>query len=492
MTVDDPGGGVSEDSVRTPVIVDGLLCSILKAISRSASQAELINVIEKVASESEVKTSWQKLFTMFDEAMDPTRKKRIIDIERETTKKRIIDLVSQLSKIERENDIRVMFAFPWSYVIKEFESETEERGRLWQEEVSKDYESKINNLEKKMDKKHLELLAALNNMVQNIGATQQQVSFTSANQRTYAGVAGGRAHVGPGQHQQGPEQPQHMNRNSEGGQSHHHGVGPIQQNRVGRSARVQRVNSFSGQHQLQVPQPQHPLGGGEGANGRNRSPSVKRARNEDGSATNTSWAEQGHTWEQPKQLNQKKKSVTGTSNSVAAGRKMRSPPADIFVWGVHPDTTVEDIINDLGDSGIKVEQKDIVKKSKPEAFLVSYKISVQAADLSRALDPSIWPLRVKVREFIHYARRNQNRQVDQPVKAVQHCQDQQVQGQYGQGHQRESVGTVGVHSHPGQHVVLNDQVPRVQVDVQQQLYPNLSNKNLWNVLCGPGVPNPNL
>ena len=83
---------------------------------------------------------------------------------------------------------------------------------------------------------------------------------------------------------------------------------------------------------------------------------------DDGLATNTSWAKLGDTWEQPKQSNQKKKSVTGTSNSLAAGRKMRSPPADIFVWGVHPDTTVEDIINDLGDSGIKVEQKDIVKK----------------------------------------------------------------------------------------------------------------------------------
>ena len=32
-----------------------------------------------------------------------------------------------------------------------------------------------------------------------------------------------------------------------------------------------------------------------------------------------------------------KKYVVGTANHV--GRKMRSPPADIFVYGVHPDTT---------------------------------------------------------------------------------------------------------------------------------------------------------
>ena len=38
-------------------------------------------------------------------------------------------------------------------------------------------------------------------------------------------------------------------------------------------------------------------------------------------------------------------------------------------------------------------------------FLKSYKISVRAEDLQRALDPSVWPLRVKVREFIHYSRK---------------------------------------------------------------------------------------
>ena len=32
-------------------------------------------------------------------------------------------------------------------------------------------------------------------------------------------------------------------------------------------------------------------------------------------------------------------------------------------------------------------------------------ISVKAEDLQKALDPSAWPLRVKVREFINYSRR---------------------------------------------------------------------------------------
>ena len=38
----------------------------------------------------------------------------------------------------------------------------------------------------------------------------------------------------------------------------------------------------------------------------------------------------------------------------------------------------------------------VVKLSKSEAA---------CADLSKALEPSIWPLRVKVREFIHYRKK---------------------------------------------------------------------------------------
>ena len=31
---------------------------------------------------------------------------------------------------------------------------------------------------------------------------------------------------------------------------------------------------------------------------------------------------------------------------------------------------------------------------------------MKAEDLSKSLDPSVWPLRVEVREFIRYSRRN--------------------------------------------------------------------------------------
>ena len=108
------------------------------------------------------------------------------------------------------------------------------------------------------------------------------------------------------------------------------------------------------------------------------------------------------------------------------------------------------------------------------SVLVSYKISVQASDLSKALNPEIWPLRVKAREYIHYARKKQprkpqNGQADQPSQV---------------GHGQARKDHVGLGGQPA--------VQPGQGAPQNQLYPNLSNMNLWNVLRGQGVPNPNL
>ena len=58
---------------------------------------------------------------------------------------------------------------------------------------------------------------------------------------------------------------------------------------------------------------------------------------------------------EPRSRSQSKarKFLIGTLNTKeAAGRKMKSPPADIFIYGVHPETTVEDIVNDLEESDI--------------------------------------------------------------------------------------------------------------------------------------------
>ena len=90
---------------------------------------------------------------------------------------------------------------------------------------------------------------------------------------------------------------------------------------------------------------------------------------------------------------------------------MKSPPVDIFVYGVPKDT-----IKDLADSEIQISDSDIVLMSKGTPAVVSYKISVKAEDLEKALNPTVWPLRVKVREFIHYRSRDK----DQNLHNVRH------------------------------------------------------------------------
>ena len=147
IQVDDTGGGQA-------LITDGLLCSIMRALSRTASQTQLADVIERVVPENEVKIAWPKLFTHFKDVMDPSRKKCIIDIDRESTKRRVADIVGQLVKVDRENDVRELLVMPWNYVIRDFESDSEERSRIWEEEKNKDYDARIDNLEKKMDRKH--------------------------------------------------------------------------------------------------------------------------------------------------------------------------------------------------------------------------------------------------------------------------------------------------------------------------------------------------
>ena len=81
-------------------------------------------------------------------------------------------------------------------------------------------------------------------------------------------------------------------------------------------------------------------------NSRNRSRSAKkRSRGKDGSIIEV---EDNQKLLQPRS----KKFLVGTSNAQS-GRKMRSPPADKFVYGVHPATTMSDIVQDLAGSQMK-------------------------------------------------------------------------------------------------------------------------------------------
>ena len=54
---------------------------------------------------------------------------------------------------------------------------------------------------------------------------------------------------------------------------------------------------------------------------------------------------------------------------------------------------------------------DVVLLSRPsETFnIVSYRVRVATADIQKSLSPAVWPLRVHVREFIHYRKQYSDR-----------------------------------------------------------------------------------
>ena len=309
--------------------------------------------------------------------------------------------MDQLVKVDKVTEVK-MFCMPYDYEREKFETENSRLTRVIENEISNEFDLKIEALEKRMNEKNIALHESI---VESVNQALQQKS-------SYAGVALGarpKEVVHPGQG------------NVDRVIGQHGAMGPPSQGGAG-------VGGVGNGQQL-----------GVGVNNRirGRSPGIKRLRSNDGRSVDVP----DRSSSRPPQ----KQCVVGTSNnSVLTSRKMRSPPADIFVWGLHPDTTVLDIVADLAESQIIVQERDIQKKSKPEANLVSYKISVKAEDLQKALDPSVWPLRVKVREFIHYARRNPRQQRDQ--------QGQQQQQGEGPGHQnRHDQGQGRGAQHTGSH-----------------------------------------
>ena len=84
---------------------------------------------------------------------------------------------------------------------------------------------------------------------------------------------------------------------------------------------------------------------------------------------------------------------------------MKVAPVDIFVYGVHKDTTFEDIIEELKYSDIDISKDDIVEKTRERSSVKSFKLSIRAEFLEKALKPETWPLRVKVREWVYFPRK---------------------------------------------------------------------------------------
>jgi hypothetical protein len=102
---------------------------------------------------------------------------------------------------------------------------------------------------------------------------------------------------------------------------------------------------------------------------------------------------------------------------VGTGKKPKGSDRRLYTDENPSDTvsvkfrTKQDIVDDLEEADIKITVGDIVQMSKPNetSNVISFKISVPAEDLEKALDPTVWPLRVRVREFIHYRKRYSDR-----------------------------------------------------------------------------------
>ena len=357
-------------------------------MSHVSNKDEFISVVERDCDEQEILAAREKLFKYFSDVICDKQKKPILDITRSSVRKNIEDILEQMRKVDKTLMSQIFF-MPWDYAIKPFKGDTEIRADLMEKDLGIVVDSKIESLKNEMLIKNQAIMELIHNKFNEV---IQHVSSSSNPQSTpsYASVAShgkGEGHhsvCGSGQTGHGRDQVQRYS-GSIPTLSFTSAVPPL--TAPGQDSRRGMGQQDGGQWDR--------LAGD--AHGRSRSGSAnKRRRGENGPIQDRS----------PSSNSRQKRVVVGTCSSNQAGRKMRSPPADIFVYGVHPDTTKEDIVQDLATNDIIINIQDIMQKSKDEAFLKSYKISVKAEDLQKSLDPSVWPLRVKVREFIHYSRKS--------------------------------------------------------------------------------------
>ena len=104
---DGAHGGVGHGQHPGQVIVDGLLCSIIKATSVSANDNDLIAAIVREMTETEIKASWWKLFNYYSDAWDEGRKMKVKDIKRTSNKVMIEDIGTQVKKKDIGSDLDI-------------------------------------------------------------------------------------------------------------------------------------------------------------------------------------------------------------------------------------------------------------------------------------------------------------------------------------------------------------------------------------------------
>ena len=321
-----PGGGVlvnneaSSGGSTDMLIVDGLLCSIVKAQTRTINDSELVEAIDRDIDDCEVSASWYKLFNYFSDAVDENSKKLIKDIKRQSVKAMIEDLVKFLRMKDKYLDFN-MLVVPWSYTLWPFITDSEKMGTTWQKESVVDMEKRISNIENRFSKKQDELITQLHNWSQSL------VNLVKPG----ASVFPGTPLYNTGYNVPPRASPEVLNGPSFGNIS------------FPTTRPAYSTSDFP---------PLPPQGSSN-----NLSVPIKSSmfRNRIGSANKRPRIDNDK--DASKSHENRKNFIMGTANSATSGRKMKSPPVDIFIWGVHKDTTPEDIIADLAESGIAVEAK---------------------------------------------------------------------------------------------------------------------------------------
>ena len=150
--VNDTGqqGQVQVDVLGLKVICDGLLCSILRAMSHSANKEEFITVIDRDCDEMEVLQSRKKLFGYYCDVICDKQKKPVIDITRGSKRKNIEDIVDQMLKVDQQEKSQ-LFYMPWDYKTKPFMTETEYRAEIIEKEITTDMDAKLDSLKNEMN-----------------------------------------------------------------------------------------------------------------------------------------------------------------------------------------------------------------------------------------------------------------------------------------------------------------------------------------------------
>ena len=94
------------------------------------------------------------------------------------------DVLFQLDEISEHTPDAVALVMPWDYVVKDFETDSEYRSRLMEQEMIKESNLKITDFEQRMEKKHADLVANLDrwsfSLINALNQQGQSLSYAGA------------------------------------------------------------------------------------------------------------------------------------------------------------------------------------------------------------------------------------------------------------------------------------------------------------------------